>query len=159
MDTLQQLAGLLLNHPPTEQELETHSETLDRVPTIVTSWTGDMKKLYILADRMEQLGKALRNEVKTIAGTEMSMIYGDEKKQTLYGNTLTYSESNVYEYFDNPVTERLNTDLEEVDAQMKPFKKKEKEIKKAIKSEHDRQVATGEARLVGTDYKISISRK
>lgn len=155
----QELSNMLLFGTSSEGPIESHAETMNRIPEFIKNWKGDVKKLYLLADRLEKVGEAIRKEIVEMAGVEMSLLYGDEKKQTLYGNTITYSVSPVYEFVDTPQIKTLEEDLDEIAKQIEPFKKKEQQIKKAISSEKERQIMAGEAKRTKNEYKLSVSRK
>lgn len=142
-----------------ENTFEKPNETEERTAEFVSNYEGSYLDLFVMSSLLSTIAETLRDGSKSEAYTE-ALLEGHESKFNHKGIDLTPVESHyTYEFVDDEKREKYLSELDKIAEAMKPFKKKEKAVKKAIKSREEELVEDGKATLLESRTYLKVSKK
>jgi len=158
MNALKRIAEYLLGTKDQEVEIETLSETLAHIDDFIEDSNLSYLEQYLIADRMEKIGKEIRTNVRDNASSEFELFF-DESTDNYLSNKVTVSTIPQYDYPENDSLKKYEEKIEENKSVMKPCEDEIKQYKDGIKAVKEQMVVNGEAIKTGTTNRISISKK
>ena len=158
MNALKRIAEYLLGTKDQEVEIETLSETLAHIDDFIEDSNLSYLEQYLIADRMEKIGKEIRTNVRDNASSEFELFF-DESTDNYLSNKVTVSTIPQYDYPENDSLKKYEEKIEENKSVMKPFEDEIKQYKDGIKAVKEQMVVNGESIKTGTTNRISISKK
>jgi hypothetical protein len=132
-------------------------KNLDSIPrseieTLVSSLEGDALELFAYGDRVEQLGKAIKDRFQQVAIAEA------ESLSSIHGNTFTVGNDKVsirrtknWLFMDDVV--------EEIEGKIAPLDKDLKSLKSSLKARQTYLIEVGEGVLESESVTISLAKK
>jgi hypothetical protein len=120
--------------------------------TVISSLEGDALDLFAYGDRIEQIGKLIKERFQEAAVAQadsLSMVHGNTF--VVGGDKISLRRTKKWTFMDR--------ELEHVQSKLTPLEKDVKALKLSIKAREDYLVQVGEAILDSESISISIAKK